>query len=128
MGQLGFQELAVIFLVALLVFGPKKLPELGKSLGKGLREFKKATNELKASWDDQVKDASNEIKDTAKDFKDIERDLNKDLKDTASGPDRKNEFYASQRPSPAGDESEPPSSAEPQPAQEGKPEKTEKPS
>ncbi len=128
MGQLGFQELAVIFLIALLVFGPKKLPELGKSLGKGLREFKKATNELKSSWDEQVKDASNEIKDTAKDFKDIERNLNKDLKETALEPDRKAEFYASQRPSPDQDESQPPSSAEPQPAPEGTPEKTEKPS
>ena len=43
MGQLGFSEMLVIFIVALLVFGPKKLPELGKSLGKGIREFKKAT-------------------------------------------------------------------------------------
>ena len=42
MGQLGFPELVVIFVIALLVFGPKKLPELGKSLGKGLREFKKS--------------------------------------------------------------------------------------
>ena len=47
MGQLGFQEILMIFIVALLVFGPKKLPELGKSLGKGIREFKKATDELK---------------------------------------------------------------------------------
>ena len=46
MGQLGFQELLIIFVIALLVFGPKKLPELGKSLGKGLREFKKATEDL----------------------------------------------------------------------------------
>src|SRR5438067_4973768 len=43
MGQIGFSEMLVIFVVALLVFGPKKLPELGKSLGKGIREFKKAT-------------------------------------------------------------------------------------
>ena len=79
MGQLGFQELLVIFIIALLVFGPKKLPELGKSLGKGLREFKRATNELKSSWDDQVRDAESELSSTAQDFKDIERDLRKDL-------------------------------------------------
>ena len=42
MGPLGFQELIVIFVIALLVFGPKKLPELGKSLGKGIREFKRS--------------------------------------------------------------------------------------
>ena len=58
MGQLGFAEMLVIFIVALLVFGPKKLPELGKSLGKGIREFKKATEELKSSWEDQVKDVT----------------------------------------------------------------------
>ena len=58
MGQLGFAEMLVIFIVALLVFGPKKLPELGKSLGKGIREFKKATEELKSSWEDQVKDVA----------------------------------------------------------------------
>ena len=79
MGQLGFQELLVIFIIALLVFGPKKLPELGKSLGKGLREFKRATNELKSSWDEQVRDAESELSSTAQDFKDIESDLRKDL-------------------------------------------------
>ncbi|MCX6102512.1 MAG: twin-arginine translocase TatA/TatE family subunit [Bdellovibrionales bacterium] len=40
--NLGFQELLVVFIIALLVFGPKRLPELGKSLGKGIRDFKKA--------------------------------------------------------------------------------------
>src|SRR4029450_10645669 len=47
MGSLGVPELIVIFVVALLVFGPKKLPELGKSLGKGLAEFKRASDDLK---------------------------------------------------------------------------------
>ena len=79
MGQLGFPEIVVIFILALLVFGPKKLPELGKSLGKGLREFKKATNELKSSWNDQIRDAESELSSTAKEFKDIQKDLNKDL-------------------------------------------------
>jgi len=83
MGQLGFQELLVIFIIALLVFGPKKLPELGKSLGKGLREFKRATNELKATWDDNLKDAENEISSTAKDFQNIQKDVNKTMKEAA---------------------------------------------
>ncbi len=81
MGQLGFQELIVIFMIALLVFGPKKLPELGKSLGKGLREFKRATNELKATWDDQLKDAESELSSTTKDFRDIQKDLNKTMRE-----------------------------------------------
>jgi sec-independent protein translocase protein TatA len=44
-GSLGAPELVVIFVVALLVFGPKKLPELGRSLGEAIRGFKKATSE-----------------------------------------------------------------------------------
>ncbi|MEN1759779.1 twin-arginine translocase TatA/TatE family subunit [Anoxynatronum sibiricum] len=49
MGRIGFQELLVVFGLALLIFGPSKLPEIGKSLGKGLREFKQATREVKES-------------------------------------------------------------------------------
>jgi len=65
MGPLGIPELIMIFIVALVVFGPKKLPELGKSLGRGLREFNKAKNELKATWDEQIREAENSIQ-TAK--------------------------------------------------------------
>src|SRR5438552_19182582 len=79
MGQLGFSEMLVIFIVALLVFGPKKLPELGKSLGKGIREFKKATDELKSSWDDQVKDISAPLNDVKRDIHNIGHDLKTDF-------------------------------------------------
>jgi TatA/E family protein of Tat protein translocase len=44
---LGMQEMIVILVIALLIFGPKKLPELGRSLGRGLAEFKRASEELK---------------------------------------------------------------------------------
>ena len=44
---IGTPEIIIIIVVALLVFGPKRLPDIGKSLGKGLREFKKATSEFK---------------------------------------------------------------------------------
>jgi sec-independent protein translocase protein TatA len=44
--HVGTSELIIIFLVALLVFGPKKLPEIGKSIGQGLRELKKASREV----------------------------------------------------------------------------------
>lgn len=47
MGSLGIQEIAFIFVLALLIFGPKKLPEIGRTLGRGMAEFRKATNELK---------------------------------------------------------------------------------
>ncbi len=49
MFDLGFQELILIFIVALLVFGPKKLPELSRSLGKGIRELKIAMRGVKES-------------------------------------------------------------------------------
>ena len=55
MGNLGMQEILVIFILALIVFGPRKLPELGKSLGKGLAEFKRASNELKQTWEEEVR-------------------------------------------------------------------------
>ncbi len=55
MGSLGMQEIIVIFVLALIVFGPRKLPELGKMLGKGLAEFKKASNELKQTWEEEVR-------------------------------------------------------------------------
>lgn len=56
MGPLGFPELIIIFVVALLVFGPRKLPELGRSLGRGLSEFKRASNDLRNTLDDEIRD------------------------------------------------------------------------
>jgi TatA/E family protein of Tat protein translocase len=54
MGPLGWQETVFIFLLALLLFGPKKLPELGRTLGKAITEFKRASNELKATFDREL--------------------------------------------------------------------------
>ncbi len=94
MGQLGFQELFVIFLIALLVFGPKKLPELGKSLGKGIREFKRATEGLKQSWEDQVRDTESSVKDI---YADVDSDPSmtgpvlRDEKDEKDEKDKKDE-------------------------------------
>jgi len=79
MGQLGFSEMLVIFIVALLVFGPKKLPELGKSLGKGIREFKKATEELKSSWEDQVKDVAAPLNEVKRDIHNMGQDMKSDF-------------------------------------------------
>lgn len=53
-GSLGMQELIIIFVVALIVFGPRKLPELGRSLGKSLQEFKRASNELRHTLDEEI--------------------------------------------------------------------------
>ncbi len=65
MGAIGMQEMIVIFLVVLLLFGSKRLPELARGLGKGIREFKKATQDLKDELD----------------VREIERDIKKDLND-----------------------------------------------
>lgn len=53
-GSLGFPELLLIFFVALLVFGPRKLPEIGRTLGKALGEFKKATDDFKNTLEREV--------------------------------------------------------------------------
>src|SRR5262249_53703110 len=79
MGNLGFSEMLIIFVVALLVFGPKKLPELGKSLGKGIREFRKATDELKSSWEEQVRDIQSPLNDVKNDIRNVSQDLKSDF-------------------------------------------------
>ena len=53
-GSLGMPELIVIFVIALVIFGPRKLPELGRSLGRGIAEFKKATNELQTTLEQEI--------------------------------------------------------------------------
>ena len=54
MGPLGVQETVFIFVLALLIFGPKKLPELGKTIGKAMTEFRRASSELKATFDREM--------------------------------------------------------------------------
>jgi TatA/E family protein of Tat protein translocase len=53
---IGFQEMLLILVVVLIFFGPKRLPDLAKSLGKGLAEFKKASEEVKKGIDDAMKE------------------------------------------------------------------------
>jgi sec-independent protein translocase protein TatA len=54
LGSLGFQESLLILGLALLIFGPKKLPEIGKTLGRSLGEFKRATSDLKRSIETEI--------------------------------------------------------------------------
>ena len=53
-GGLGFTELFFIFVLALIIFGPRKLPELGKTLGDALGQFKRASEDFKRSWEQEV--------------------------------------------------------------------------
>ncbi len=93
-GSIGPAELILIFVIALLVFGPKKLPEIGRSVGKALREFKKTSDEIKGRIEEEIE--ASEIKDIGKDIRtsvnelqsgvrSIEDGIKKELTDNESG-------------------------------------------
>jgi TatA/E family protein of Tat protein translocase len=75
-GSIGPTELILIFVIALLVFGPKKLPEIGRSVGKALREFKKTSDEIKGRIEEEIE---------ASEIKDIRKDIRSGMDDIKSG-------------------------------------------
>jgi sec-independent protein translocase protein TatA len=75
-GSIGVPELIVILAIALLIFGPKKLPEVGRSLGKALREFRKTSDEIKEKIEEEIQ---------AEEFKDIKEELNKKVGEDEEG-------------------------------------------
>lgn len=96
-GSIGPAELILIFVIALLVFGPKKLPEIGRSVGKALREFKRTSEEIKGRIEEEIE--ASEIKDIRKDIrsgmddlksgvKSFQDDIKKDIEthETGEGP------------------------------------------
>jgi len=58
-GSLGIPELVIIMVIALIIFGPRKLPELGKALGQTIKEFKKSSSGLLAQVDDEIRGERN---------------------------------------------------------------------
>lgn len=76
MFDIGMQELIVIFIIALLVFGPKKLPELSRAIGKGLTEFKRSLYGVKKQLESEFKEATRDIEETVKSGK---REVDKEL-------------------------------------------------
>lgn len=62
MAAIGIPGLILILIIALVIFGPKKLPEIGKAAGQTLREFKKSTKDLTEDVTDEINDAKNIVK------------------------------------------------------------------
>lgn len=82
MFDLGLQELIVIFIVALLVFGPKKLPELGYALGRTMNEIKKAFQSAKSEMEKEIHEVKETVEDVKEDIKDplqLKEELFKDI-------------------------------------------------
>jgi len=77
---IGMPELILILAVALIVVGPKKLPDLAKSLGRAMNEFKKATSEFKGAME-----LDYDVKSVKKTFDDVEAELKKSPKSEAEG-------------------------------------------
>lgn len=55
MGPFGLQEMVIILVIALIIFGPRKLPELGRSLGRSIGEFRRASNDLRNTLEDEIR-------------------------------------------------------------------------
>lgn len=84
-GSIGFPELVLVFIVVLLVFGPKKLPEFARLLGKALHEFRSTVNEAKSAIEDEIykEGMAGHLKDIGQDVKDalnITGEIGKDMK------------------------------------------------
>ncbi len=74
-GSIGMMELVAILAIALLVFGPKKLPEVGRSIGKALREFRRTTDEIKEKLEEEIQ--ADDFKEIKTEINEIKKDLNK---------------------------------------------------
>ncbi len=78
------QEIFIIMAVALILFGANKIPDIAKGLGKGMREFRKATDDIKKEFNESTKEVKEDIKDitdtVGKDIKDVSDTFNKKMK------------------------------------------------
>ncbi len=81
--NIGWMELLLVLGVALIIFGPGKLPELGQTLGKAIREFKGAINNIDADIKKEVNDIKNDVQEVkdAVDIKATIQDIQTDIKD-----------------------------------------------
>ncbi len=111
LGPIGAQELIIIFVIALIVFGPRKLPQLGKSLGRSIGEFKRASNELRSTLEQEIRveetrkeimepieNISNEAKEAIKKATELEDDFEGELEDASSAPTHEAHATESEKP------------------------------
>lgn len=89
-GPLGMQEMLIILVVALIVFGPRKLPQIGKTLGKSIAEFRRTSTELRSTLEREVqmeefRAARSEVSELKKDVTDLGRGLDPDRGSGAPG-------------------------------------------
>lgn len=106
---IGVPELIVIFVIALLVFGPKKLPDLARAVGKGFAEFKRATQEVKETIDEEIKQIR---------LEEEKADIEKYLEETKKAAEDSAREITSAVESPVEKE---PKASEPAPAESGEP-------
>jgi sec-independent protein translocase protein TatA len=71
--SLGGSELLLVLVLALLLFGPRRLPQIGRTIGRGMAEFRKATNELKTNLEREVR--ADEIREVRSDFESLNREV-----------------------------------------------------
>ena len=92
MGPIGVTELIFIFVIALLMFGPKKLPELGRTFGKGMAEFRRASNELRSTFQTEMDNIERENTEVKEVTKEISSDVNKEL--STNYDDSEDDYYS----------------------------------
>ena len=89
MGPLGVPELIFIFVMALLIFGPKKLPQLGKTFGKSMAEFRRASNDLRSTFQREM----DTIEKESQEVKEVVQEVKKDLA-TSNYDDSEDDYYS----------------------------------
>ena len=94
MGPVGWQEVVVIFIVALVLFGPKKLPELGRTLGKAITEFRRASNELKSTFEREMQSLERENESLKEVTRSIASDVNSTYNQYEPGYDTSYDYGA----------------------------------
>lgn len=92
MGPLGWQETVIILIVALVVFGPRKLPELGKTLGKAMTEFRRASSELRTTWKREMDAIERESQSIKRTTREVSNEISSTLRAHVDDPEDPYEY------------------------------------